>query len=306
MSEGSSGKMSSSGYVVLPKRGVIALSGPESVAFLQGLISCDLAQITAERAGYGALLTPQGKFLFDFMVLRTSEALLLEVEHERIADLLRRLTMYRLRAKVDLEDVSARYAVAAVLGDDLAVRLELSELPGACRRLGEGWVFVDPRLARLGARAVLPAATLGPTLDALGFAPLEPATYERIRITEGVPDGSRDLTERSTLLESGFEELHGVDFAKGCFVGQELTARMKYRGLVRKRLLPVVLKGTPPEPGTIIRLGEREAGEMRSSIEDRGIALLRLDRVAEAAQGGEVLHAGATEVIPLKPDWANF
>ena len=298
--------MSSSGYVVLPERGVIALSGAESVAFLQGLISCDLARITADRAGYGALLTPQGKFLFDFMVLHASEALLLEVERDRLADLLRRLTMYRLRAKVDLEDVSARYAVAAVLGDDLAARLELSELPGACRRLGEGWIFVDPRLARLGARALLPPATLGPTLEGLGFAPLEPATYERIRITEGVPDGSRDLTERSTLLESGFEELHGVDFAKGCFVGQELTARMKYRGLVRKRLLPVVLKGAPPEPGTIIRLGEREAGEMRSSIEGRGIALLRLDRVAEAAQGGEVLHAGATEVIPLKPDWANY
>ena len=299
--------MSSTGYVVLPERGVIALSGAEREAFLQGLISCDLARITADHAGYGALLTPQGKFLFDFMVLRTSEALLLEVERERIQDLLRRLTMYRLRAKVDLEDVGTRYAVAAMLGDDLARRLELSDLPGACRRLDEGWVFVDPRLARLGVRALLPPAALGPTLERLGFAPLEPAAYERIRITEGVPDGSRDLvTERSTLLESGFEELNGVDFAKGCFVGQELTARMKYRGLVRKRLLPVVLKGAPPEPGTIIRLGEREAGEMRSSIEGRGIALLRLDRVAEAAQGGEVLHAGTTEVIPLKPDWANF
>ena len=101
-----------------------------------------------------------------------------------------------------------------------------------------------------------------------------------------MPDGSRDLvTEKSTLLESGFEELNGVDFAKGCFVGQELTARMKYRGLVRKRLLPVVLKGPRPEPGTIIRLGEREAGEMRSSIEGHGLALLRLDRIAEAAAG---------------------
>jgi folate-binding protein YgfZ len=301
--------MSSSGYVVLPERGVIALSGAERDAFLQGLISCDLARVTADRAGYGALLTPQGKFLFDFMILRTSEALLLEVGRERIQDLLRRLAMYRLRAKVELEDASERYAVAAVLGesDDLAAPLELTDLPGACRRLGEGWVFVDPRLARLGARALLPPDALGPTLEALGFAPLEPAAYERIRITEGVPDGSRDLvTEKSTLLESGFEELHGVDFAKGCFVGQELTARMKYRGLVRKRLLPVVLKGAPPEPGTIIRLGEREAGEMRSSIEGRGIALLRLDKIAEAVQGGEALYAGATEVIPLKPDWANF
>jgi hypothetical protein len=299
--------MSSSGYVALPERGVIALQGADRIAFLQGLISRDLEQITADRAGYGALLTPQGKFLFDFMVLRTADALLLDAERARLPDLLRRLTMYRLRAKVDLEDASGRYAVAAVLGDDVARRFELEDRPGACRPLGEGFVFIDPRLTRLGVRALLPPATLGPTLQALGFVPIEPEAYERVRITAGVPDGSRDLlTERSTLLESGFEELNGVDFAKGCFVGQELTARMKYRGLVRKRLLPVVLKGPRPEPGTIIRLGEREAGEMRSSIDGRGLALLRLDRIAEADQVGTPLGAGATEVVPVKPDWVNF
>ena len=298
--------MSSSGYVALPERGVIALHGADRVAFLQGLISRDLEQITAERAGYGALLTPQGKFLFDFMILRTADALLLDAERSRLPDLLRRLTMYRLRAKVELEDASERYAVAAVVGDDVAGRFELEDRPGACRPLGEGFAFVDPRLARLGVRALLPPPALGPTLQGLGFAPLEPEAYERVRIAAGVPDGGRDLVaEKSTLLESGFEELNGVDFAKGCFVGQELTARMKYRGLVRKRLLPVVLKGPRPEPGTIIRLGEREAGEMRSSIDGRGLALLRLDRIAEAEQSGTPLSAGATEVVPVKPDWVN-
>ena len=299
--------MSSSGYVALPERGVIALRGAERVAFLQGLISRELEQITADRAGYGALLTPQGKFLFDFMILRTADALLLDAERARLPDLLRRLTMYRLRAKVDLEDASGRYSSAAVLGDDVARRFELEARPGACRPLGEGFVFIDPRLTRLGVRVLLPPPALGPTLQGLGFGPLEPEAYERVRITAGVPDGSRDLvTERSTLLESGFEELHGVDFAKGCFVGQELTARMRYRGLVRKRLLPVLLKGPRPEPGTIIRLGEREAGEMRSSIDGRGLALLRLDRIAEAEQSGTPLSAGATEVVPVKPDWVNF
>ena len=291
----------------MPERGVIALQGADRIAFLQGLISRDLEQITADRAGYGALLTPQGKFLFDFMVLRTADALLLDAERARLPDLLRRLIMYRLRAKVEIEDASGHHAVAAVLGDDVARRFELEDRPGACRPLGEGFAFVDPRLARLGVRVLLPPAALGPTLEGLGFAPLEPEAYERLRITAGVPDGSRDLvTEKSTLLESGFEELNGVDFAKGCFVGQELTARMKYRGLVRKRLLPVVLKGPRPEPGTIIRLGEREAGEMRSSIDGRGLALLRLDRIAEADRAGAPLSAGATEVVPVKPDWVNF
>ena len=299
--------MSPSGYVALTERGVIALRGAERVAFLQGLISRDLEQVTPERAGYGALLTPQGKFLFDFMIVSTGDALLLDVDRARLTELLRRLTMYRLRAKVEIDDASGNYAVAAVLGDDVAPRFGLENRAGAGRPLGGGFAFVDPRLVRLGVRALLPAVELGPTLEGLGFSALGLEAYERVRITEGVPDGSRDLvTEKSTLLESGFEELNGVDFAKGCFVGQELTARMKYRGLVRKRLLPVALKGPRPEPGTIIRLGEREAGEMRSSIEGHGLALMRLDRIAEAAQESAPLCAGTTEVVPIKPDWAKF
>jgi tRNA-modifying protein YgfZ len=299
--------MASVGYVLLPERGLLALSGPDAATFLQGLISNDLNRVTGGQAGYGALLTPQGKFLYDFILLRADETLLLDTERGRLGQLLQRLTMYRLRSKVELEDVSARYAVAAVLGDRAAERFELPDRPGACRPLGEGLALVDPRLTRLGVRVLLPPDRIDGTLAALGLARLEPDAYEQLRLELGVPDGSRDLVvERSTLLESGFEELHGVDFAKGCFVGQELTARMHYRGLVRKRLLPVTLEGPRPEPGAIIRLGELEAGEMRSSIEGRGLALLRLDRIAEAERTGTPLSAGATEVRPIKPDWVKF
>ena len=299
--------MAVEGYVLLPERGVIALGGAEMVPFLQGLTSNDLAKISEEHAGYGALLTPQGKFLFDFVILRQGAALLLDVERERLAALVQRLTLYRLRSKVTLDDASERFAIAAAIGDGIAARFDLPEEAGACRPLEDGLACVDPRLARLGVRLVLPAERLEAKLRELGLTPLEWEIYERARLALGVPDGSRDLViERSTLLESGFEELSGVDFAKGCFVGQELTARMKYRGLVRKRLLPVILKGPRPEPGAIIRLGEREAGEMRSSVDGHGLALLRLDRIAEADQAGTALLAGTTEVVPVKPDWANF
>ena len=119
-----------------------------------------------------------------------------------------------------------------------------------------------------------------------------------------MPDGSRDLVvEKATLLESGFEELHGVDFAKGCFVGQELTARMKYRGLVRKRLLPVTFTGAPPSPGTVIRLGEREAGEMRSGIDGAGPAAA--EQVEKAKVDGTPLMAGDTEILPVASAWAK-
>jgi hypothetical protein len=294
--------MSAAGYVLLPDRGVLALHGGDVRPFLQGLISNDMAQVREDRAAYGALLTPQGKFLFDFFIVQDSGQLLLETEGARLGELHRRLLMYRLRSKVDIEDCSTQFSVAALIGDHPAEVLDLPEVPGAARARDQGLVFVDPRLSRLGARALLPRDKAPATLAALGFEAVERDAYERLRLTLGVPDGSRDLVvEKATLLESGFEELHGVDFAKGCFVGQELTARMKYRGLVRKRLLPVTFTGAPPPPGTVIRLGGREAGEMRSAIAGQGLALLRLEQVEKAKADGMPLLAGDTEILPLAP-----
>jgi folate-binding protein YgfZ len=299
--------MPGAGYVLLPDRGVLALRGGDVRPFLQGLISNDVAQVREDRAVYGALLTPQGKFLFEFFIVQDAGQLLLETEAARLDELQRRLLIYRLRSKVEIEDVSARFAVAALIGDNPAGALGLPDLPGAARALDHGWLFIDPRLPRLGARALLPKDNASATLTALGFEAVERDAYERLRLTLGVPDGSRDLVvEKATLLESGFEELNGVDFGKGCFVGQELTARMKYRGLVRKRLLPVTFAGAPPPPGTVIRLGEREAGEMRSGIEGHGLALLRLEQVEKAKADGTPLMAGTTEILPVIPAWANL
>jgi folate-binding protein YgfZ len=297
----------SSGYVILPERGLVALRGADARGLLQGVISSDMEHVTPASASYGALLTPQGKYLFDFVIVQIGDALVLDAERARVDDLVRRLLMYRLRAKVEIEDRSEDLEVAAVLGDEVARRLELPSERGAARALEDGVVLIDPRLAELGGRAVLPRGRGAAALEKLGFAALPPAAYEQARLGLGVPDGSRDLVvDRSTLLESGFEELHGVDFQKGCFVGQELTARMKYRGLVRKRLMPVAFKGPPPAPGTAIQLDGRDAGEMRSSHDGHGIALLRLEQVARAAEAGVPLVAGDTEVIPRKPDWARF
>lgn len=294
-------------YVPLPERGVVALAGPEARPFLQGLTSNDIEQVTPEQAGYGALLTPQGKFLFDFIVVQHGHELLLETERTRVPQLIQRLTMYRLRSKVELVDASERYASAALLGEEVVSALDLPARAGACRSLDKGVALLDPRLLELGARALLPESELAGVLERLGFEPAPFEAYERHRLSLGVPDGSRDLPlEKATLLESGFEELHGVDFKKGCFVGQELTARMKYRGLVRKRLMPVAFDGGRPEPGTIIRLGGRDAGEMRSSADGLGLALLRLEQVAKARDEGAPLLAGEVAITPKKPDWVNF
>ena len=215
--------------------------------------------------------------------------------------------MYRLRSKVEIEEVSAGFAVAALIGEGVVEMLDLPARPGACRALEHGLAFVDPRLVRMGVRALLPAQNAASALAQLRLDEAPRAAYERLRLSLGMPDGSRDLiVEKATLLESGFEELNGVDFGKGCFVGQELTARMKFRGLVRKRLLPVTFDGAAPAPGTIIRLGEREAGEMRSSSDGHGLALLRLEQLAKAKESGVPLIAGGTEIVPVPPDWAKL
>jgi len=286
-------------FVVLEDRGILAVSGPDRRAFLQGLVSNDVEKIAADRAIYAALLTAQGKYLHDFIMVAAGEAIWLDAEAGRLADLKRRLSMYRLRAKVTLDELPD-LAVAAVFGDGVCGVLNLPEQPGAARPFAGGVALVDPRLMALGARVILPREAIRETLIAAGIAEADFAAYDRHRLALGIPDGSRDLiVEKSILLESGFDELNGVDWQKGCYIGQELTARTKYRGLIKKRLFPVRIDGPAPTPGTILSLDGKEAGEMRSSREDRGVALLRLDAVVE----GQPLAAEGATLTPMQLEW---
>ncbi len=285
------------------------MGGGDRLGFLQGVISNDIDKVGHARAIYAALLTPQGKVVHDFFALPEpgGERLLLDCERRRIEDLERRLAVYRLRAEVTFEDVSEDYDVVALFGAGAPKAAGLSAEAGHAASLGRGVAYVDPRLAAAGARAVLPKAEAAATLEALGFAAAEADDYDRWRLGLGLPDGSRDiLVEKSFPLECGFDELNGVDYEKGCYVGQELTARTHYRGKVRKCLVPVRLEGKPPEPGAPIMLGERSAGEMCSAREGRGIALLQLDRIAEAVRDGAAFTAGSARITAEKPAWAAF
>jgi len=294
--------MPQASFVVLPDRGVLAVSGPDCRGFLQGLVSNDVEKIAADRAVYAALLTAQGKYLHDFVMAASGEAIWLDAEAARLADLKRRLSIYRLRAKVVIDEMPD-LAVAAVFGDGVCAALNLPEQPGAARPFAEGVALVDPRLAALGARVMLPRAEIGNVLAEAGLAETDFAAYDRHRLALGVPDGSRDLViEKSILLESGFDELNGVDWQKGCYIGQELTARTKYRGLIKKRLFPVRIDGPAPPPGTIINGDGKEAGEMRSSRDGLGLALLRLDTIAESRS----LSANGATLLPVHPDWMKI
>jgi folate-binding protein YgfZ len=293
-------------FAVLEARGVLEIAGEDRIAFLQGLVSNDVTKAGPERAIHAALLTAQGRYLFDFFIIARSEALYLDTEAARRDDLKRRLGLYKLRSKVTIADASDRFIVAVGFGTGAASGLGLPDLPGAARACDGGVAYVDPRLAALGLRLLLPRTTGTAALEAAGFAPADQSAYDRLRLAQGVPDGSRDLpVEKAILLEAGFDELNGIDWQKGCYMGQELTARTKYRALIKKRLLPVAVDGPLPAPGTIVTLDGAEAGEIHSGRDDRALALLRLDAVA-AAQNGARLMAGAARVTPEKPGWAKF
>lgn len=297
--------MAESFYAELAERGVLEVAGEDRIDFLQGLVSNDVTKVTGERAIFAALLTAQGRYLFDFFIFALSDALYLETEAARISDLLRRLKIYKLRSKVMLADVSARFAVAAGVGAQAGDTLGLAT-EGAAKSFAGGIAYADPRLLALGVRFALPREAGFDVLAQAGFARADEAQYDRHRLALGVPDGSRDLTvEKALLLESGFDELHGIDWQKGCYMGQELTARTKYRALVKKRLLPVTIDGPLPAPGTQIMLGSEEAGEIHSGRDGRALALLRLEAV-EAAEKGTPLVAGTARVKPEMPAWLKL
>jgi len=288
---------------ILEDRGVLEVTGADRSQFLQGLVSNDVAKATSDRALYAALLTAQGKYLHDFFIVAMGESLFLDGEAARLADLKRRLGLYKLRAKVSLAEASDRYAAAVAFGDAALDALGLPAERGTATPFAGGVAYVDPRLAELGARLLLPRATGTAPLSERGFRAGDVAAYDRLRLSLGVPDGSRDLVlDKSILLESGFDELNGVDWQKGCYVGQELTARTKYRGLIKKRLMPVAVDGPLPPPGTPVMAGDQEAGEMRSGRDGVGLALLRL----EAMGDGKPLTAAGAKLTPQKPAWANF
>jgi tRNA-modifying protein YgfZ len=289
-------------FVLLNDRGVLAVGGPDRRAFLQGLVSNDVDKVGPDQARYAALLTAQGKYLHDFMMVEAAETILLDAEAQRLADLKRRLSIYRLRARTVLDE-QPDLAVAAVFGDGAIAALGLSGEPGMAQPFASGIAFVDPRLTALGGRCILPSASARSALTRAGLTEAGFRAYDHLRLGLGVPDGSRDLLlEKSLLLEAGFDELNGVDWHKGCFIGQELTARTKYRGLVKNRLMPVAIEGPAPVPRTIVTADGRDVGEMRSSSEGRGLALLRID----ALRAGKKLMAGDVAIFPTKPEWMRF
>jgi folate-binding protein YgfZ len=286
----------------LKDRAILVIAGEDRLAFLQGLVSNDVTKANPSHALWSAFLTPQGKFLHEFFIHHHEETLLLDAERARLSDLRQRLSRYKLRAKVEVTEAPDDWTVVAVWGPGTADCLGLPDEPGAAGTFAEGRACIDPRLAELGARLVLPQSTAASTI-AEHFTIAERDDYDALRLALGVPDGSRDLEiERSILLENGFDELGGIDWDKGCYIGQELTARTRYRALIKKRLLPVVFETAAPAPGTPVVKDGREVGVLRSTSGKHALALLRLDSLENPR---DLLSAGQSIVVE-RPPWLRL
>lgn len=278
-------KMPGLHYAILPQRGLITVGGADRNEFLQGLVSNDVMKAGAERAIWAGFLTPQGKYLHDFFMIEIDGVLHLDCESgDRLMDFGKRLSKYKLRSRIDL-GIAPEFAVVALWGEGTAEALGLADEAGAGRPMEDGAVYMDPRLPAAGARAIMPAARVAEILEPTGFTAATPEDYDLMRLELGLPDGSKDMVvEKTVLLEANFDALNGVDWQKGCYMGQELTARTKYRGLVKRRLMPVGIEGEAPPAGTPLMLDGKEAGEMRSSRDGLGIAMIRLDQLPDDPQ----------------------
>jgi hypothetical protein len=265
---------------LLSSRAVVKIAGADAASFLQGIVTQDMTIVAGGKPAFGALLTPQGKILFDFLVVPAPDGVFLDCAAAFADELVKRLNLYRLRAPVVIERATD---LAAAWGD--------AEFPRAAAAIA----FDDPRLAGLGRRAVGPAAAFART-DA-------ERDYDRRRLALGVPEFGKDFgADEVFLLDVNYDALNGVSYTKGCFVGQEVTSRMKRKGEIRRRTLIARFDGEPPPKGTPIAAAGSTLGEVLSGQDGIALALIRLDRLSAARAAGAPIEAGKPLRIEV-PDW---
>jgi folate-binding protein YgfZ len=282
---------------LLPDRGVVKIAGDDARKFLNGLITSDIAKVDPAHAAFAALLTPQGKIIADFILAEAEPAdgggFFLDCPRALAPMLVQRLNFYKLRAKVTIEDLSDILGVMAIWH--------------AAGTSECGLCYADPRLSELGSRCMLPPHLVNQAAAELGAELIEAPAYEAHRIALAIPRGGLDFVYGDAFPhETDMDQLNGVDFAKGCFVGQEVVSRIEHRGTARTRVVAVSFDNFAPDAGTPVSAGQKSVGTLGSTAQGRGLAMLRLDRVADALAAGERLTAGGVELRALKPTWARF
>jgi folate-binding protein YgfZ len=282
---------------LLPDRGVVKVSGADARSFLNGLFTVDIGKMTPGAARFGALLTPQGKIVVDFIVFEATEedggGFLIDCPRALAGTLVEKLGFYKLRAKVQVADLSATLGVMAVW-------------PGKAEsEYGPG--FTDPRLAELGTRIFLPPDAAADAAKDLGAILVEAEVHDTHRVMLGVPRGGMDFTYGDTFPHGAdMDQLGGVDFDKGCYVGQEVVSRVEHRGSARSRIVMMAYDDNTPDDGVPVMAGDKQLGMVGSAVNGTALALVRLDRLGDAMAAGTQIEAGGIKMKAKKPAWAKF
>jgi tRNA-modifying protein YgfZ len=271
----------------LPDRGVVKVSGEGARDFLNGLVTTDVTLLQPGLGRFGALLTPQGKIVADFLITEAATGhgggFLIDCPRALAQTLADKFGFYKLRAKVTVENLSEGLGVIAAWDGDLATKPDLA--------------FADPRSAKLGWRILAAEKLAQKVADLIGADLVDSAEYEAHRISSGIPRGGLDFMYGDAFPhETNMDRLHGLDFEKGCYVGQEVVSRMEHRGTARARTIRVIIEGPSPEPGTTILAGDKAVGTMGSTAGSNGLALVRTDRVADALEAGVPLTSGGLAI----------
>jgi folate-binding protein YgfZ len=277
----------------LPDRGVVKIAGDDARGFLNNLITSDIDELAPGSARFGALLTPQGKIVADFLITEATAGhgggLLIDCPRELAQPLATKLGFYKLRAKVTVENLSEGLGILAVWDGEPTMKPDLT--------------FADPRNAALGYRILVPADLAEKTATVLGAGLVDEAAYEAHRIACGVPRGGIDFAYGDAFPhETNMDRLAGVDFDKGCYIGQEVVSRMQHRGTARTRIVTVTLDAMAPAAGTEIRAADKPIGTMGSSAGNSGLALVRTDRATDALDAGAALLAGDVTIHLADPE----
>jgi folate-binding protein YgfZ len=277
----------------LPDRGVVKVSGADARDFLNGLITTDATLLRPGLGRFGALLTPQGKIIVDFLITEAPSGhgggFLIDCPRALAQGLADKLGFYKLRAKVAVENLSDSFGVLAAWDGEPAMTPDLA--------------FADPRAAALGWRILVPQELAQKVANLIGAELVDSAAHDAHRIASGVPRGGLDFMYGDAFPhETNMDRLHGVDFDKGCYVGQEVVSRMQHRGTARTRTVRVVLDGPSPEPGAAILAGDKQVGTIGSTAGHNGLALIRTDRVADALAAGLQLTAGGLAIRLADPN----
>jgi len=289
--------------ITLEDRGFIQVKGVEAKDFLQNIVTNDLEKVTNESSVFSSILTPQGKYLFEFFILKLKDSYLLECEKKSVTEIIKLLSFYKLRSKVDFIDLSEKYVAVIISLEKFNEINNTNPTKGKTTNYRNDPVYIDPRNEKLGAKIISKLENLHLTIKKLNLKISDKKKYYNKSFELGIPQaGLNKLKDKIFGVENNLDELNGIDFKKGCYVGQENTSRIKLRNKLRRRILPILKIAGKISENDVIKYKDQEIGKIMID-EPYSFALIKVVDPDLKEFNNVELICGTSKVKILKPDW---